>query len=231
MAANFPSSPTNNQLFVLDGITYQYNSTADLWNLVRTYSSTDAPSDGKDYIRNNNGWKTLGRMDTIAPTSLASTSVTVPSWARRVRMQGKLHAPNTTAQAMLLKLQFGSTILQTAGDYYLAGRVHNCSTNGMTPYYNDTSVGGILLTNGTTSTAVSLHFDYYLDVARSSTSINFMISGQAMMFGSSEPLIADYYTWVVPGKTSALRVDNIIFYNHGNQVWADGSTIDLEWLS
>lgn len=230
MAANFPNSPTNGQQFTVGSTTWQWDSTAALWTIVKPLVMPDAANDSKDYVRNNNGWKTVGKTETIVPG--ASTTVAVPSWARRVRIIGKLSQTSGTAQYMLLRLQFGATVLQTAGDYYLAGRVHNCNNNTITPYYNNATFAGMMLSYVSSTTNVNIHFDHTLDLSVPNTSRNYMISGKAMHFGSNEPWLADWYNWVVPGKTSALRVDNLIFVNGGGAIaWDTSSTIDLEWLA
>lgn len=41
MAVNFPSNPTNNQLFTANGKNYKYNSTDSVWNLVPVTEVTD----------------------------------------------------------------------------------------------------------------------------------------------------------------------------------------------
>ena len=55
MAIDFPASPTEDQLFTPAGSPLTYIYKAPRW-LLKASGTTDAPSDGKTYVRQNGAW-------------------------------------------------------------------------------------------------------------------------------------------------------------------------------
>ena len=125
MAMNFPNSPTNGQQFTAGSTTWQWDSTAGVWTVVKPLVMPDAPADNKSYGRRNNAWVDVGE-ELIGYQKLSSDAASINftfSSAPYVNLRavGKLSAA-TGGGYMTARLtkDGGTTWLQGTTDYIAA---------------------------------------------------------------------------------------------------------------
>ena len=225
MAANFPNSPTNGQQFTVGSVTWQWDSTAALWTIVKPNVIPDAPADGKQYLRINNTWR-LFRED-IDVSGLSTFDFTPPSWARRMVISGNIFLSATNLQFIGARYVMpGSVVLQTAGDYSVSG--FNTGGTG-TAYANvDSSTTYMPISPSSSTIVVPQMIQAEFDLIRPNTSVNFSQRWSTRGYQASNPYTVDWFSWVVNGKTSSLTTQAIRLYSSLNP-WGPGSIVSVEY--
>lgn len=228
MAANFPNSPTNGQQFTVGSITWQWDSTAALWTIVKPIVIPDAPADGKSYTRKNNAW--VLERERYSYSGLNNLEIPVPSFAASAKVSGRIFQSSGASANVMARVKVGSTVFLTAGDYNWNGFLHDSQASSFSHYNNVVSGTGAIVTNNGGSTLIPHTFEYDINVSRDSTTQNFDMFHKGGAYGGNTYYIIEGHTNLVSGKTSALRLDALVI-NFNGLVSAGQSYIDVEWFS
>lgn len=204
---------------------------------IRNYlASTEPPSDGNEYVRVNGVWRLNSQ--TFTPAGVASFDVQVPTNARLAKIVAYfVPGAVTLAHPILTVSVDGTSFLQTSGDYYYAGFIHN--TGSVTP----TAVTNVSLTAGTslpliagdmTSTTDVASIMMTLQIIRPSTAVNWnmhTVSHAFLTTATAQNTDFIYRGHVLPTRAgSALAFQKLRFGMTGGNTFAAGTSLTIEWI-
>jgi hypothetical protein len=224
-ALNFPSSPTDGQVF--DKFTY--SSSLGLW----AKSGPVLPaSDNNEYVRINGVWRLKTERKSIAGSSLTNCVFTVPSGAKYGRWLGQAYPAATTAFQHYMRVHDGSAILTGATAYQVVGWLHNIGSSAYVHQAVATLPQFVLTTaHNVTNHANTIQGGFA--TVRNSTSQNF--SGQCRSWDYNSAATNFYMHFAVrmdlaAAATSALTLTQLIFYGSASVTYSAESMIEMEWF-
>jgi hypothetical protein len=228
MAMDFPTSPTNGQVFVSGGIAYTWNGYAWIGGGIPA-AGADAPSDGGEYVRVNGVWRLSGQ--SFVADGLAQQDIPVPANAKMCQLIGTCFNPATTNNQVGLRISYdGTTFLTGAADYISAGFSHSTGTNAYLNYPPATS-SFMVLSGISDVISIAHNFSTEFNLTRPSTSVNFNLKTSSTDYHSVASNIYSHlfvHGYCAIGTSLSIKALRLFMSYGGN--FGVNSTINVRWM-
>jgi len=219
---DFPSAPTNGQVFTSGGVAYTWNGYAWIGGAIPA-AGADAPSDGNEYVRVNGAWRMVKQ--TIVPAvGNAPVDVAVPSWATMVDMYGHVFVSGADVTGLRVSYD-GTTFLAGGTDYNNGGPNHVLKSPGTFNSQGATYSNYLWLTPLGDNVLVPIIFRGTMNVAKPVAGAQFAMKVFAEAYNATDEYKTQWFHGA-PAVGTALRLAALRFFSS----FGAGSQIHLRWL-
>ena len=231
MAFDFPSSPTNGDVFISAGVSYTWNGYA--WIGGQTGAGPDAPSDGGEYTRVNGIWRL--KSQSIPLDGKNTQELIVPAGAKMMLLRGAIYPATAAMTSVAAQVSIdGTNWLSTATSYHYGGLVHYTGTLGYSTIPASNSSFLYLAINQDQAN-VPLMFDARCQTVRYANGagdpwMNFITSAGLSAPATTQMMHTVHRAYVMGIAAGPLDIKKYLFFLAAGQNFGTSSVLNAEWI-
>jgi hypothetical protein len=195
---------------------------------------TDAPADGREYVRVNGVWRLKSQLVDLSGASQAAPAiVSMPLWAKFFRLQGQVFVGAAASFVQMQVCTDGTNWVNGANDYSTGGMVHNCGSSGFANYPTSQTTA-FLLTVGGDNLILAQSFDVLGEI-EARTASGGILGGLQIMSHSLDSAAATLMrafiarAYVNIAQPVGTRIQMLRFFPNTTTPWQAGSRMSVEW--